>query len=59
MTTDSQNKWAQLLEDASQREIRQMAEYAVDHIGDESELKVLKAYLSEHQWGLTTVSDAA
>lgn len=52
MTTEQQNQWAQLLESASQREIRQMAEYAIDHIEDARELKSIKAYLSDHQWTL-------
>ena len=52
MTTEQQNRWAQLLESASQREVRQMAEYAIDHIEDVAELKSLKAYLSDHQWQL-------
>lgn len=52
MTTDAQNQWAALLETASQREVRQMAEYAVDHLDEASEANALKAYLSAHQYGL-------
>jgi hypothetical protein len=45
MTTDNQNRWAQYLENASPREIRQMAEYAIDHIDDKEELSTLQIYL--------------
>lgn len=46
MTTESQNAWAQYIESASQTEIRQMAEYAIDHINNKNELKELKGYLA-------------
>lgn len=46
MTTANQNSWAQYLEGASQTEIRQMAEYAIDHISNRNELKELKEYLA-------------
>lgn len=46
MTTASQNQWAQYLEQASEKEIRQMAEYAIDHIDSVDELAELKLYLA-------------
>ena len=45
MTTKSQNHWAQYLEDATQKEIRQMAEYAIDHITSNEQLISLRKYL--------------
>ena len=47
MTTVNQNQWAQMLEGATAREIRQMAEYAIDHIDGKDELKSLLTYASE------------
>jgi hypothetical protein len=46
MTTPSQNQWAQYLEIATQKEIREMAEYAIDHIEKLDELSELKLYVS-------------
>lgn len=45
MTTPAQNQWAQYLETATPREIRQMAEYAIDHIGNKTELMELEFYV--------------
>lgn len=47
MTTANQNQWAQMLEGATAREIRQMAEYAIDHINSVSALRTLSDYLNE------------
>lgn len=46
MTTPAQNQWAQYLEDATQKEIRQMAEYAIDHIEKLDQLSELQLYLA-------------
>lgn len=46
MTTVNQNAWAQYLEDATQKEIRQMAEFAIDHL-ERHELVNLRIYLAE------------
>jgi len=45
MTTEAQNQWAQHLEDATQKEIRQMAEYAIYHITSTEQLVSLREYL--------------
>lgn len=47
MTTKAQNFWAQHLEDATQKEIREMAQYAMDHIEDEKEIRLFKKYVDE------------
>lgn len=47
MTTPQQNAWARYLEDASQREIRQMAEYAIDHLDKVTDLTILQIYLMQ------------
>lgn len=52
MTTEVQNEWAQALESASQTEIRQMAEWAIEHIEDAAEVRKLKAAVDEHLWCL-------
>lgn len=59
MTTETQNQWASMLEDASQRETRQMAEYAIDHIEDMSEARALQAYLREHMAQIQPLENAA
>lgn len=46
MTTVNQNAWAQYLEEATQNEIRQMAEYAIDHL-EKDELMKLRIYLAQ------------
>jgi hypothetical protein len=46
MTTQNQDQWAQYLEDATQKEIMQMAEYAIDHIEKRDELAELQFYLA-------------
>ena len=53
MTTETRNVWASLLEDASQREIRQMAEYAIDHLENTEVAKQLAQYINGHVWNLT------
>lgn len=45
MTTKQQNQWAVYLETATPKEVRQMAEYAIDHIDDVTQLRLLAAYL--------------
>ena len=45
MTTPAQNQWAQYLEGATGKEIRQMAEYAIDHIDSRDELMSLQLYI--------------
>ena len=52
MTTEKQNQWAMLLEDASQREIRQMAEWAIEHISDAQEAQALREQVDLHLWTL-------
>lgn len=47
MTTINQDQWAQFLEGATQREIRQMAEYAIDHLQSEQEKQTLLEYIEE------------
>ena len=46
MTTPAQNQWAQYLEQTTQKEIRQMAEYAIDHIESMDELMFLQYYIN-------------
>jgi hypothetical protein len=41
---------AALLETLSQREIRQVAEYAIDHMEDPDEVKKLADYLRLHRF---------
>lgn len=45
MTTKQQDQWAVYLETATPKEVRQMAEYAIDHIEDVTQLRILAAYL--------------
>ena len=52
MTTEAQNAWAQHLEGATQREIRQMAEWAIEHIDDPKEVATLRDQVDEHYWSL-------
>lgn len=46
MTTPAQNQWAQYLESATQKEIREMAEYAIDHIEKLDQLSELQLYIA-------------
>ena len=46
MTTPAQNQWSQYLEGATAKEIRQMAEYAIDHINSRDELMSLRMYIN-------------
>ena len=45
MITEARNHWAQYLEEATQKEIRQMAEYAIDHLENADDLAKLSEYL--------------
>jgi hypothetical protein len=45
MTTQQQNQFAQYLESATQKEIKQMAEYAIDHLDKPDDLLDLLVYI--------------
>lgn len=48
MTSKKLNEAAQILEDMTQRDIRTLAEFCIDHMTDPMEVLALRRYMKDH-----------